>query len=151
DRLVPGTEACRRRRARYLAVLGGREGPARPRGRPAGALDSFLVGHDTWLEEGDPQAALGPFRRPVPLPPDLRWARFFLAIAHLKVGQAAQARAELTLCVGQRRNFVWGYLFRGFLNGELRAFEEAEADFDRAGRLAPDGPARYVVHVNRGV
>jgi tetratricopeptide (TPR) repeat protein len=151
NRLVPTTLVYQRRRTRYEARLGTAPAPA-TEARPApGPLDSFLLGSEIWLEENNPGRALGHFRRALRGQPDLFWARFFLAVAHLKLGEAERARAELTICVGQRPDVVWAYLFRGFLNAESGAFEEAEADFDQAGRLATDPAARYVLKVNRGM
>ncbi len=40
---------------------------------------------------------------------------------------------------------------RGFAHGELRAWSEAEADFDRAAAITRDDNARYVLSVNRAV
>src|SRR5207249_1047757 len=55
-----------------------------------------------------------------------------------------------TVCVFLRPEFLWSYLIRGIVHGELREFAAAESDFDRAWRFGPDAAARYVLHVNRG-
>ena len=44
----------------------------------------------------------------------------------------AEARAGLGACLAQRPDFVWLYLLRGFAQGELMAFDAADADFQKA-------------------
>src|SRR5262249_39191760 len=93
---------------------------------------------------------------------NLFWAYFFQALAYQQLQRPADARADLTVCVARRPDFIWSYLLRGFLHGEVgaqasaaaektSAFPSAEADLDRAETLHPDAAARYVLLVNRGV
>jgi tetratricopeptide (TPR) repeat protein len=173
DALVGDTRAVHRRRARCRARLGDEAGAAAQRrlgdaerpaapDRPSAALDYFLVGCDRWFEDGDVKGAAADFDQALLLRPDLFWAQFFRALAYQQMQNPAEARAGLTVCVGQRPDFVWSYLVRGFLQGELAAtlpdptdragaFRAAEADFDRAEQLDADESARYVLRVNRGL
>src|SRR5262249_23100929 len=91
------------------------------------ALDHFLLGeeqyqHEEWLE------AKRSFSRALAVQPDYFWARFFLAVCHLKTQQWAAARAGLDACLAQQPDFVWAYVFRSFASEKLRALPEAEAD-----------------------
>ncbi len=157
-KLVPSAQAYHWRRARYLTLLGEKDEARAARaeaekGPPTSPLDWFLVGSDRWLEEKDKTEALRHLRRAVHGRSDFFWARFFLA-AGLKLQQPDQAKAELTVCIDRRPDFVWSYLVRGFIHGERREFDAAEADFDEAARLTrqrPDRSAEYVLLVNRGV
>jgi tetratricopeptide (TPR) repeat protein/tRNA A-37 threonylcarbamoyl transferase component Bud32 len=147
-------QAVQRRRARYLALAGDSRADAAARRaaqvRPSTALDWFLAGHDRW-RAGDSAGALDDFEQALAKQPDLFWAHFFRALAWQKLGNAGEARASLTVCINQRRDFVWLYLLRGFLAGQGGDFRSAEADFRSAEQCRPDVQARYVIHVNRGV
>src|SRR5262249_11123641 len=79
------------------------------------------------------------------------WARYLSALCLLQKHRPAEARTHLGACLAQRSDFVWLYLLRGFAEGELQAFDAAEADFDRALKMPLDPFARYVLFVNRGV
>src|SRR5262249_6087582 len=92
-------------------------------------------------------------------------------VCYLRSKSPAQAEISLTACESlgrsRRRDFVWIYLLRGFVQGELAArarkashlaevkwhFDAAEADFRKAenlNRRNPNAEASYVLHVNRG-
>src|SRR5262249_47257945 len=79
------------------------------------------------------------------------WARFFLAVCHLKVRQWEAAKAGLNACLSQQPDFVWAYLFRSFANQQLQSLSEAEADFHQALALNPNEDARYVLFLTRGI
>jgi serine/threonine protein kinase/predicted Zn-dependent protease len=64
------------------------------------------------------------------------------------------ARADLTSCINQRPEYVWPYLLRGLVHGELGEYDAALADLahvDAWSRSHADEPARYGLLVNRGV
>ncbi len=67
------------------------------------------------------------------------------------MNRPAEAKAGLTASLAQRPDFVWTYLLRGFAHGQLRAFDCAEADFQKALRLNPNAETAYALHLNRGV
>ena len=79
------------------------------------------------------------------------WAQYLNALCLLRLHRPAEARAQLSACLAQRSDFVWLYLLRGFAQGELQAFDAAEADFQSAMQMQLDEYSRYVLFVNRGV
>jgi tetratricopeptide (TPR) repeat protein/tRNA A-37 threonylcarbamoyl transferase component Bud32 len=149
------TRAYHLRRARYLALLGDASGAEQEAARaaalkPAHALDAFLVGEELY-RDGKPSEAARAFEDALHLQPDYFWAHYFLAVCLLQRQRPAEAKAHLTACLGRRPGFIWIYLLRGFAHAELREFEAAETDFERAVNLGPDSAALYGIHVNRGV
>jgi tetratricopeptide (TPR) repeat protein len=179
DQLVPGTATVRRRRARYLHLLG--KDPAADTERPPSeerkavtALDAFLTGYDVAfgggpVDEPRLKEAVGHFDQALRLQGDLFWAHFCRALAAQRLGNLAMAEAGLTVCAYQRPTFVWTHLLLGFVHGELasravseadraNALRSAEADLQQAddllARTEPSRSAeaaRYVLAVNRGV
>jgi serine/threonine protein kinase/tetratricopeptide (TPR) repeat protein len=163
NRLVPSTKSYHVRRSRYLGILGDAENARKERVvaddlKPVSALDALVVGTDRWLVEGKPEEAVRYIDQAQREKSDLLWAPFFLAIAHLRTQEVAQAKAYLTVFINRKPDFVWAYLFRGSIHGELGEFDAAESDFAHAGRLHPEAEAStttkqiwYVLHNNRGV
>jgi serine/threonine protein kinase/tetratricopeptide (TPR) repeat protein len=152
-RLGPPTPAFHLSRARLLARQGDEPGAAAERRRaealrPVSAGDFYLTGVEQY-QAGDAAGAVGSFRAALRLQPNHFEAQCFLAICSLNAGRAGEAQAALTACIGQRPDFAWPYLLRGF--AAARADAEAEADF--AAALALDGGAavRYAVLANRGL
>jgi tetratricopeptide (TPR) repeat protein len=159
--LGPPTRAYHLRRARYLALLGDPAAAEEQRTRAealptAGAIDSFLIGVDSYLgaegplTRGDLAGAIRHFDRALRLKPDHFWARYYLAVCHLNADRPDLADVSLTACLGQKPGFLWAYLLRGFARGALGDFEAAEADFREAEQLGPNADARYALLVNRG-
>ncbi|MFO0881426.1 MAG: tetratricopeptide repeat protein [Gemmataceae bacterium] len=143
------------RRARYLELLGQREAADRERALarrtpPSGPLDYFLRGQERWLA-GDISSALVDFDRALVGDPDLFWARMLRAVGLHRLRKPTEARAELGLCIRARPGFAWPYLLRAFLLVQARQFADASADLDRVEKLPLDEPARYALHVHRGV
>jgi serine/threonine protein kinase/tetratricopeptide (TPR) repeat protein len=143
------------RRARYLGLL--RDGAAATRAEKAAAeasvlhpLDHFLVA-DELYRRGEFEEAIKEFDQVLQLKPAHFWAQYLSALSLLRLHRPAEARAQLTACLAQRPDFVWLYLLRGFAEGELRAFDAAEADFQHALEMPLDEDARYVLLVNRAV
>jgi tetratricopeptide (TPR) repeat protein/predicted Ser/Thr protein kinase len=179
ERLVPGTATVRRRRARYLRLLGqdpaaDQAGPVSTAGEAVTALDAFLTGYDTAFgagpaDEARLKEAIGHFDQALRLQGNLFWAHFCRALAYQLLGNPGMAEAGLTVCASERPAFVWTHLLLGFVHGELasragsaaertNALRSAEADLQQAERLLTNaGPersaeaARYVLAVNRGV
>jgi tetratricopeptide (TPR) repeat protein len=113
-------------------------------------LDHFLIGEQRY-RHGDWQEARNSFNRALTLQPAHFWARFFLAVSHLKGQNWEAAKAGLDACLSQQPDFVWAYLFRSFANERLHALAEAEADFQVALRLNLNENARYVLFLTRGI
>jgi tetratricopeptide (TPR) repeat protein len=149
------TQALHLRRARYLAVLGNREGVRREQelaGKVplSGAVDHFLVGLEAY-RLGQVSQARDHLEEALMLQPDHVWAGYALAACHLRQGHWEAAKVALGGCLALQPGFSWPYLLRGYAHGELGEYTQARADFARAEALHPDAVARYGIHVNRGV
>jgi tetratricopeptide (TPR) repeat protein len=143
------------RRARYLGLLGDRTAAAAAEKAADGAavsrpLDHFLVA-DEFYRRANFDEAIKEFDQVLQREPAHFWARYLSALCLLQKHRPAEARTHLGACLAQRSDFVWLYLLRGFAEGELQAFDAAEADFERALKMPLDPFARYVLFVNRGV
>jgi tetratricopeptide (TPR) repeat protein len=158
SQLAAPTRAYHLRRARYLQELG-REAAAREERERAAAcqptrpLDFFLLGDDLQRRDKLPEA-IRAFENALALRGSDFWARYFLAIGHLRLrdlGHTQIAKAHLDACLNQEPNFVYAYILRGFARGELQEFTAAEADFDAALERNPNDDATYAILVNRGV
>ncbi len=149
------TRTYHARREQLLESLGRREEAGQERAWVdslplTSALDHFLLGQEqyrraAWAEAKDS------FNKALSAQPEHFWARFFLAVCHLKTLQWEAARVGLNACINQRPGFVWSYLLRSFANEKLHAPADAEADFKRALALDPNEDARYVLHSARGI
>jgi serine/threonine protein kinase/Tfp pilus assembly protein PilF len=117
---------------------------------PEGALDCFLAGEEQY-RRGNYKYASTFFNRVLNLQPDHFWARFFLAVCHLKMQQWEAARTGLGACLSQQSDFVWAYLFRSLAQEKLQAISEAESDLQTALALNPNQDARYVLLLTRGI
>jgi tetratricopeptide (TPR) repeat protein len=145
--LAPSPETIRARRARYL---GEPAAPAANGAAPHTALDWFFGGVDRLFVGGDPAGAVGDFDRAINAQRDLFWAHFFRGCACQKVDNLKGAHTSFTICAQLRPAFPWTFLLRGFLDGQLKDFAEARADFRRAEQLPLDPWERYTLHNNRG-
>lgn len=112
--------------------------------------DDFMEGEDAYRHR-DLKRAVEAFYRVLMRQPDHFWAQYLLAVCHLKEHRPSEAQAALTACQSRRPGFVWTYVLKGFAEGEMRQFDLAEADFQKAEELGFNGPERYVMLVNRGV
>ncbi|MBI2478347.1 MAG: tetratricopeptide repeat protein, partial [Planctomycetia bacterium] len=149
------SKAYHMRRARYLSLLGDQAAAAQEERLAAAAevtdaLDHFLIA-DELYRRGEYGEAIGAFERVLQSQPDHFWAQYLNGLCLLRQNRPAEARSHLTACLAQGRDFVWLYLLRGFANGELRAFDAADADFRKALEMPLDENSRYVLLVNRGV
>ncbi|HZU39276.1 MAG TPA: tetratricopeptide repeat protein, partial [Gemmataceae bacterium] len=154
-RLDYSTRAYHVQRAALLERVGrgaeaAQERACAQQAQPQTALDRFLTGEALYRAGRAPQAA-AEFEKALALRPDAFWSRFYLSLCHLRLQRWEAARAGLNACLVQEPDFVWIYLFRSVANERLRAFAAARADFEQALRLHPDGDARYVLLINRGV
>jgi tetratricopeptide (TPR) repeat protein len=151
------THAFHLRKARYLEQAGlaerARSERERARARPATtSLDHYLVGTEHY-RQGNVAAAERAFLTALGVRPEHFWARYFLALCQAQQDQYVAARDNLTACLSQRA-LVWIYLVRGFVQGQLGQYVEAEADFHHAlnqlgSRAGP--AAQYALYNNRAV
>jgi serine/threonine protein kinase/tetratricopeptide (TPR) repeat protein len=152
------TRAFHWRRGDLLARRGDRRGAEQERlwdasRAPASAFDHFLQGQE-WYRRGALPPAIREFKAVLDVQPDHFWALFFLGLCHLGSQDPADAEIALTACIARRPDLSWAYILRGSARGEQGEFEAAEADFQRALGLVArhqDGPALYVIYVDRGV
>jgi eukaryotic-like serine/threonine-protein kinase len=148
------TKAYHSRRAGLLEQLGevaeaGEERKRAESARLAGALDHFLLG-DEQYRRGDWKKAMNSFNRALRLEPEHFWARFFLAVCHMKAEQWEAARASLNACLAQKRDFAWALVFRSFANEKLLAHAEAHEDLETVLRRNPNDDMRAIVLLRRG-
>jgi tetratricopeptide (TPR) repeat protein len=149
------TRALHLRRARYLAVVGDREGVRREEDLAhklplSGAVDHFLVGLEKY-RLGELVPARDHLEEALKLQPDHFWAGYALGMCHLRQRHWEAAKVALSGCLALQPDFSWSYLLRGYAYGELGEYDQARADFARAETLHPDEVARYGIHVNRGL
>ncbi len=143
------------RRARYLSRLGDDVAAAQAEkdalaASLANVLDHFLMADESYRRENFDEA-IGEFERVQQLQPNHFWSLYLNALCLTRQNRHAEAKTLLTACLAQGREFVWLYLLRGYAYGELRAWDAAEADFQKALALPFEENSRYVLFVNRGV
>ncbi len=143
------------RQARYSSLLGD-QSRANTAEQAAGGvaaddvIDHFLMGDELYRREQFAQA-ITEFDLVLERKPGHFWAQYLNALCLLRQQRPAEAKVLLSSCLAQRSDFVWLYLFRGFAHQELRAWDAARADFDKAAQMPLDDNARYVLFVSRGV
>ncbi len=153
--LASPSRALHLRRGRYLTMLGDRSGAIAAEKKAEVApldqvLDHFLMADELYRREKFAEA-IKEFDQVLDRQPGHFWGRYLNAICLLRQGRPGEARALLTACLAERSDFVWLYLLRGFAQEELRAWDAADGDFQKAAKLPLDENARYVLYVNRGV
>lgn len=143
------------RRARYLSRLDEDAAAAEAEQAAEAApvtdvLDHFLMA-DEFYRRAKFDEAIEEFEQVLQRKPDHFWAQYLNGLCLLRQNRHAEAKTSLTACLAQGREFVWLYLLRGFAHGELRAWDAADADFQKALQMPLDDNSRYVLFVNRGV
>ena len=174
-KLRPTTRGYHLQRAKYLTLLGDKDGAAaetrQAKTAPVHleALDHFLDGLERY-QALQLQDALTHFDQALDLDPSYFWAHFLKGCSYLDAGRFAEAHSSFSACQGQKPAFVWIYLLRGYAQGELGAqalaragtnenlrkqaalyFQEAEKEFRKADPQNANADAVFVLHVNRGV
>ncbi|HEX5271338.1 MAG TPA: protein kinase, partial [Gemmataceae bacterium] len=160
-RLRPPTRAYFLRRAECLLASGDEAGAGAARAEAerlatATASDHFLTARECYAA-GDLPGAEEHLRAALEREEFHFWAQYFLALVHLRSSppRPGDAVARLTACLAQRpKDFVWGYLIRGYAYAEAHDLRAAENDYRRAADLlggTADREPRYVLLVNRAV
>lgn len=148
------TMAYHLRRARYLSqadLPGGDENRAAAKKFPPKlARDFYLVGEEHY-QQGDILEAVGEFAEALRHDPSFFWARYFLSLCYIRLGQPALAKDNLTACLSQKEKMIWIYLMRGFAHGQLENYRAADDDFQTALELHANADAQYVLYNNRAV
>ncbi len=155
------THSYHLRRAHVLALLDDKEGAKAERTRAGSvtttsALDAFLAGVDRIMGSVEPAGhesvarAIADFDQALRWQPDHFWAHYYVAVAHLVSGSPELASVHLNDCVGQRPDWIWGYLLRGSAASRLGQFDAAESDFRKAEQLHPNSEALHALFTNRG-
>jgi serine/threonine protein kinase/predicted Zn-dependent protease len=143
----------------------------------AGRLDWFLTALEKYQEDKYAESIVF-CDQVLRVQTDDFWARYIKALGQLRLGQWLNARAELTVCLNLKQDFVWPRLLRGFASSELGfrhmealrnlpverpilaaeekklgddEFEAAEKDFNSALERERDPLVQYVGLSNRGV
>jgi tetratricopeptide (TPR) repeat protein len=154
SRLGPSTYSYHLRQGRYLEQLGETAGARRASERaaaqpPQGAFDWFLLGEEQ-MRQGRLEQASASFQEALHSDASHFWARYCQAVCCLRLKHFGEARVGLTACL-QKGDFVWAYALRGYAQGELGDFRDAEHDFEKALHLSDvTADARYAILVNRG-
>jgi len=130
---------------------------------PRDTFDHFLLGRE-WLKRGSLGRARAHFDAALRIQPDHFWALCLLAICDLNArpAQPEVAKAALRECLARYPDFAWLYLLRGFACGQIavtandplvanQAFDDAEADFQKAIHLSKTQELHYATRVNRGL
>ncbi|MEO1996083.1 MAG: tetratricopeptide repeat protein, partial [Planctomycetaceae bacterium] len=155
QRLNVPTRVLHLRRAAYLNLLGQNDQRDAERARADQqqlqlALDHFLQGESD-RKLGNFQNARTHYRAALTIDPQHFWSNQQMGLCHLRTDDFPAAVASYTQCVAQRPNFAWTYVVRAVAFTRLSQFDDAQTDFDKSLRLAPDSIAiSYAVHVNRG-
>jgi tetratricopeptide (TPR) repeat protein len=129
--------------------------------KPTSALDWFLEGLERYRAQQFEEASQC-CREVLRQQGSHFWARYVLALCHLRTGHWVEGKAELTVCVNLRLEFIWPRLLRGFAASELgfkhtdkrlaaAEFSAAEEDFNLALKQERDPLVQYVGLANRGV
>src|SRR5262249_19679168 len=149
-------------KARFLALSTGtpfdpaaaEEAAAR---QPAGRLDWFLTGLERYREGKFAEAILA-CQQVLDVRNDDFWAHYVKALCQLQLRNWVGAKAELTVCLSLRPDFLWPCLLRGFAASEVgfqfkdrkdelladAEFRAAEKDFELALKQDPEPLAQYV-------
>jgi tetratricopeptide (TPR) repeat protein len=174
----PPTRAYHLRRADYLRLKGDLDAAEHERDQaeqlaPGSAFDFFLIGREA-MKRREWKKAITHLEAAIPLQTDFFWAQCLLAICHLQIGEPANARMGLNLCLQKKPDRPWLYMLRAIASGTLaqaesaragvgagaadlasQQYQYAEADFRRAFELLGDKTDRadlhYAVLLDRGM
>jgi serine/threonine protein kinase/tetratricopeptide (TPR) repeat protein len=124
--------------------------------QPSSALDFFLLAEEA-RAAGSHDEALEFYQLALQVEPVHFWSSYGSGLCHVSRArdtdrlQTAERRRDLeaavahfTLCISHRSEFVWTYLARGVVYGELDRHVEALADLARVQELEPDFAGVYL-------
>lgn len=117
--------------------------PARTR------FDHFSLG-ELARQRHDYDTALSHYQDALQIDPDDYWSLNMIGYCHLHSQRAAAAAAAYTACIARRPDVHWPYVVRGYAFSELKQYEQAHRDFDKALELAPQSQSHHAF-LNRGV
>jgi tetratricopeptide (TPR) repeat protein/tRNA A-37 threonylcarbamoyl transferase component Bud32 len=157
-RLASPTRVSHLRRARCLEQLGqveaARQEQARAKAhRAATWIDHYLAGCEHYRQERLVEAESS-FAAAGRLRPGHFWTRYGQARCYVRLKKWEAARDALTLHIDHPEQMVWVHLLRGFVEGQMGKYPEAETDFAAALKLLngrTDRGALYVLYNNRAV
>jgi tetratricopeptide (TPR) repeat protein len=140
------------RRAKCLELLGDGAGALAARRQaeaaPLTAFDWFESGLASYrasrVEEASVECA-----RALNLKADQFWAHYLKALCDLREQRWGQAEVELGVCLARLPDSPWLLSLRGAAYGEMRAFDNAEEDFEKALKDSSDPATRAAVLSNR--
>ncbi len=113
---------------------------------PQSRLDHFLLGERSRLLRKYDEA-LSHFQNALRVDPDDFWSLNMIGLCHYQAGRPAAASAGYTASISRRPELIWPYIVRGLVFGDLKQFDNAHRDFDKALELDPQS---YHVSLNRG-
>lgn len=114
---------------------------------PHSRLDHFLLGERSRLQRKFDEA-LSHFQNALRVDPDDFWSLNMIGLCHYQAGRPAAASAGYTASISRRPELIWPYIVRGLVFGDLKQFDNAQHDFEKALTLDPQS---YHVFLNRGV
>ena len=114
---------------------------------PQSRLDHFLLGERSRLQRKYDEA-LSHFQNALRVDPDDFWSLNMIGLCHYQAGRPAAASAGYTASISRRPELIWPYIVRGLVFGDLKQFDNAQRDFEKALTLDPQS---YHVFLNRGV
>ena len=114
---------------------------------PQTRLDHFLLGERSRLQRKFDEA-LSHFQNALRVDPDDFWSLNMIGLCHYQAGRPAAASAGYTASISRRPELIWPYIVRGLVFGDLKQFDNAHRDFEKALSLDPQS---YHVFLNRGV
>ncbi len=106
-------------------------------------FDHFSLGEMS-RHHHDSAIAMRHYQRALQLDPDDFWTLYMIAECDLHEGRTNAAVTSLTACIARRPAFLLPYVQRGFAFGELKAYEFADHDFDKALELDPNSYAAFL-------
>jgi eukaryotic-like serine/threonine-protein kinase len=134
------TRAYHLRRSAYLHELGAEAEAALEREKakspPRNAFDHFLSGLEAY-KQGRIDEAIPDFEAARVRDRKLFWARALLAISYVRSGRPAEARIVLDECLGDRKDFAWLYILRGYASGEVGRASGRGVPLDRPDAATP--------------
>jgi tetratricopeptide (TPR) repeat protein len=140
------------RRAKCLELLGDSAGALAARQQadlaPVTAFDWFEAGLASYRGGRVTEASVA-CAKALNLKYDYFWAHYLKALCILREQRWPEAEVELGVCLARRPDSPWLLSLRGVAYGEMRDFDRAEDDFEKALAHSDDPAIRAAVLSNR--